>query len=108
MKHESSLVLTWIAFKQEMKQRRSFNFGFGDLVVQPLATSKYVARLERIHSLLLDSHMRHRRLLPLEMYLEEEIPLVIYHRRVCSVFVLDDLEVLLTSVAWGYRGHDMN
>mmetsp|Transcript_518 Transcript_518/g.1827 ORF Transcript_518/g.1827 Transcript_518/m.1827 type:complete len:759 (+) Transcript_518:224-2500(+) len=69
------------AFQEEMKKRRALSLGFGDLVIQPLATGAYAARLERVHALLTDNHIRGRRMLPLEMYLEEEIPLVIYHRR---------------------------
>ncbi|KAK9807920.1 hypothetical protein WJX73_002288 [Symbiochloris irregularis] len=68
------------AFHQETKQRRSFNCGTGDLIMQPLAVEAHVRKLERLHELLLGAHGRHSNLLPLEMYLEEDIPVVTYVR----------------------------
>ncbi|CAD7702303.1 unnamed protein product [Ostreobium quekettii] len=68
------------AFHQETKRMRSFNCGSGDLIVQPIATEANIRRLERVHSTLFRSHKRHRYLLPLDMYLEEGIPLVLYIR----------------------------
>ena len=37
-------------------------------------------RLEQLHAAVLGQHSRHANLLPLEMYLEEGIPLVLYMR----------------------------
>ncbi|KAK9803862.1 hypothetical protein WJX73_009944 [Symbiochloris irregularis] len=68
------------AFHQETKQRRSFNCGTGDFIIQPLAVESHVRKLERLHELLLGAHGRHSNLLPLEMYLEENIPVVAYVR----------------------------
>jgi len=68
------------AFHQETKKRRAWNLGCGDFIVQPLATSWYAERIERVHEVVTGSHARHYRILPLEMYLEEGIPLVVYLR----------------------------
>ncbi|KAL0053317.1 hypothetical protein WJX82_004176 [Trebouxia sp. C0006] len=67
-------------FHQETKKRRSWNCGSGDFIVQPLSTADSVRKLERVHAAVMGAHKRHGCLLPLEMYLEEEIPLVCYIR----------------------------
>ncbi|DBA98053.1 TPA: hypothetical protein ACH3X3_012881 [Trebouxia sp. C0006] len=67
-------------FHQETKKRRSFNCGTGDFIVQPLCTADNVRKLERVHAAVLGAHERHACLLPLEMYLEEGIPLVCHVR----------------------------
>ncbi|KAK9828825.1 hypothetical protein WJX72_002275 [[Myrmecia] bisecta] len=65
------------AFHQETKKRRSWNCGAGDFIVQPLATAENVRKMERVHAAVTGQHVRHGQLLPLEMYLEEGIPLVL-------------------------------
>ncbi|KAA6427763.1 MAG: hypothetical protein FRX49_02426 [Trebouxia sp. A1-2] len=67
-------------FHQETKKRRSFNCGTGDFIVQPLCTADNVRQVERVHAAVMGAHERHACLLPLEMYLEEGIPLVCYIR----------------------------
>ncbi|DBA78805.1 hypothetical protein WJX77_001831 [Trebouxia sp. C0004] len=67
-------------FHQETKKRRSWNCGSGDFIVQPLSTADNVRKLERVHAAVMGAHKRHGCLLPLEMYLEEDIPLVCYIR----------------------------
>ncbi|KAK3278242.1 hypothetical protein CYMTET_13807 [Cymbomonas tetramitiformis] len=69
------------AFHQETKRRRSYNLGRGDLIIQPLATAANVKRLEAVHRAVLGLHERHACLLPLEMYLDEGIPLVLHVRQ---------------------------
>ncbi|KAL0045002.1 hypothetical protein WJX82_004834 [Trebouxia sp. C0006] len=68
------------AFHQETKKRRSWNCGCGDFIVQPLSTAASVRQVERVHAAVLGAHERHACLLPLEMYLEEGIPLVCHIR----------------------------
>ncbi|DBB05775.1 TPA: hypothetical protein ACH3X1_012371 [Trebouxia sp. C0004] len=68
------------AFHQETKKRRSWNCGCGDFIVQPLSTAASVRQVERVHAAVVGAHERHACLLPLEMYLEEDIPLVCYMR----------------------------
>ncbi|KAL0040081.1 hypothetical protein WJX79_005501 [Trebouxia sp. C0005] len=52
----------------------------GDFIVQPLCTADNVRQVERVHAAVMGAHERHACLLPLEMYLEEGIPLVCYIR----------------------------
>ncbi|KAL0021424.1 hypothetical protein WJX79_005613 [Trebouxia sp. C0005] len=47
---------------------------------KPLSTADSVRKLERVHAAVMGAHKRHGCLLPLEMYLEEDIPLVCYIR----------------------------
>eukprot|EP00854_Cymbomonas_tetramitiformis_P030597 gene30597-38272_t len=67
--------------EKETKRRRSYNLGRGDLIIQPLATAANVKRLEAVHRAVLGLHERHACLLPLEMYLDEGIPLVLHVRQ---------------------------
>ncbi|PRW59252.1 hypothetical protein C2E21_2426 [Chlorella sorokiniana] len=68
------------AFHFETKRRRSYNCGTGDFIVQPLATMEVMRKVMRVHAAVAGRHTRHGQLLPLEVYLEEGIPLVLHVR----------------------------
>eukprot|EP00884_Botryococcus_braunii_P000886 jgi/Botrbrau1/10799/Bobra.0064s0005.1 len=92
LKVESTGTASWVlfapvgrgsnltGFHQETKKRRSYNCGSRDLIVQPLATVENHRKVEELHMSVLGSCARHICLLPLEMYLQAGIPLVMYVR----------------------------